>query len=108
MEQQIKIINEFEVPQLYAWDDDLLIIEMTVVQPPFVLDFAGAYLDKPPEFSPESLAEQHEKNLELFGDKWPRVSLLLAKLRSMDIYYIDINRGNIRFPEFDEGETTDD
>jgi hypothetical protein len=95
-------INEFAVPQLEWFDDELGVIEMQAVQPPFVLDFAGAYLDSPPEF-PQEVMQQHEvRNANLFGKFWPRVRLLLAKLRSMGIYYIDVNRGNIRFPEFDD------
>jgi len=41
----------FHVPQLIGTDDELFVIEMTIVTRPFVLDFAGAYLDKRPEFS---------------------------------------------------------
>jgi hypothetical protein len=102
MEFEISLINEFEVPQLLGFDPELLIVEISLVRPPFILDFAGAYLDQPPDFDDEALVEQEARNAELFGLKWPRVRLLLAKLRSMGIYYIDINRGNIRFPEFDD------
>jgi hypothetical protein len=101
-DSNITFINEFAVPQLRGFDDDLRVIEMDVVRPHFVLDFAGTYLDKPPDFTSDALAEHETSNSELYGDKWPRVRLLLAKLRSMGIYYIDINRGNIRFPEFDD------
>ena len=101
-EWEVKSINEFAIPELLAWDEKLLVIEISAVTPPFVLDFAGAYLDYMPEFPPEAIAEQRIRNAELFGAKWPRVQLLLAKLRSMGIYYVDINRGNIRFPEFDD------
>jgi len=78
---------------------------MDAVDPPFVLDFAGAYLDRPPDFAAEALAEHEAKNAELFGSKWSRVRLALAKLRSLGIHYIDINRGNIRFPEFDDEDS---
>jgi hypothetical protein len=40
----------FNVPQLIGFDDELHVIEMTVVKRPFVLDFAAAYLDVRPEF----------------------------------------------------------
>src|SRR5437773_9449089 len=39
----------FHVPQLIRTDDGLLVIEMSIVTRPFVLDFAGAYLDAGPE-----------------------------------------------------------
>jgi hypothetical protein len=38
------------VPQMVAFDDDLWVIAMTLVERPFVLDFAGAYLDQAPRF----------------------------------------------------------
>jgi hypothetical protein len=41
------------VPQLIGADDALRVIEMSIVARPFVLDFAGAYLDAPPTFSDE-------------------------------------------------------
>ena len=41
------------VPLLIGYDDEFLAIEMTIVSPPFCLDFGGAYLDRPPDYSPE-------------------------------------------------------
>src|SRR5437016_4344973 len=47
----------FNVPQLVGFDDELRILEMTIVKRPFVLDFAGAYLDVCPEFTAEIWAD---------------------------------------------------
>jgi len=47
----------FNVPQLIRFDDELRIIEMSIVARPFVLDFAGAWLDTPPDFPDETWAE---------------------------------------------------
>ena len=47
----------FNVPQLIRFDDELCIIEMSIVARPFVLDFAGAWLDTPPDFPDETWAE---------------------------------------------------
>jgi hypothetical protein len=41
-------VRGFNVPHLVGSDDELLVLEMTIVERPFVLDFAGAYLDKRP------------------------------------------------------------
>jgi hypothetical protein len=49
----ITSILGFNVPQLIAFNDDLRIIEMTIVKRPFVLDFAGASLDSRPELPDE-------------------------------------------------------
>jgi hypothetical protein len=43
-------IQGFSVPQLIRHDDALWVIEMRIVTPPFILDFAKAWLDEPPEF----------------------------------------------------------
>lgn len=40
--KSVRRINGFQVPQLVDFDDSLSIIEMTIVSPPFVLDFASA------------------------------------------------------------------
>ena len=47
----------FNVPQLIRFDDELRVIEMSIVARPFVLDFAGAWLDTPPDFPGETWAE---------------------------------------------------
>lgn len=40
----------FSVPQLIHHDDHLWVVEMGIVSPPFVLDFAGVYLDQRPDY----------------------------------------------------------
>lgn len=68
----------FHVPELVRYDDELWVIEMHIVKPPFVLDFAGAYLDKRPDFSDEVWAEWEADKKEQFGRNWPKVRLVLA------------------------------
>jgi hypothetical protein len=48
-------IQGFNVPQLLGHDDEIWIIDMSIVTRPFVLDFAGAYLDVPPQFPTEAV-----------------------------------------------------
>jgi hypothetical protein len=57
-------IGCFEIPRLMDCDDELLVVEMGIVAPPFLLDFAKAYLDRPPDFSPEVMAEWEEQQVE--------------------------------------------
>ena len=40
-EHRIDQICGFDVPAMIDYDDDLWALEMTIVKPPFVLDFAG-------------------------------------------------------------------
>src|SRR4051812_31455496 len=44
-EAGVRHVLGFAVPQMLRADDELLGLEMTIVERPFVLDFAGAYLD---------------------------------------------------------------
>ncbi len=47
----ISNIEGFAIPRLIDSDDELLVVEMDIVSPPFLLDFAKAYLEGPPDFS---------------------------------------------------------
>jgi hypothetical protein len=92
-------IQGFNVPQLLEHDDELWIIEMSIVTRPFVLDFAGAYLDVPPEFPDETWAEWEAEKLGQFDFRWPKVRKILAALMHMDIHMIDVSPGNIAFTD---------
>ena len=93
----VRNIRGFAVPQLIDHDDELLVIEMTIVSPPFLLDFGKVHFDRRPEFSAETIAEWRESMQELFEDRWPEVRLLLAGLERYGIYYLDAKPGNIMF-----------
>lgn len=86
-----------DVPLLLAHDDELLVIEMTIVSPPFCLDFGGAYLDKPPDYTPEVWRDWREEKSDDFEDNWPAVEKILDEFRWMGIHIADVNPGNIRF-----------
>lgn len=85
------------VPVLINFDDDCLAIEMTIVSPPFCLDFGGAYLDRRPDYSPEVWADWRKMKEADFEDNWPRVQSILSHFESMGIYIADLNPGNIKF-----------
>lgn len=85
------------IPELLAYDDDRWILEMTIVARPFVLDFAGAYLDQAPAFSEDVVADWQAEKAEQFGSRWPEVQAILRELESLGIYMIDVNPGNISF-----------
>jgi len=69
-EHDVTVIRGANVPEMIAFDNDLLIIEMTIVTQPFVLDFAGAVLDEPQDFSEEVLADWRAEKQEQFGPRW--------------------------------------
>jgi hypothetical protein len=87
----------FHVPQLIRTDDTLQIIEMTIVRRPFVLDFAGAWLDAPPDFPDETWAEWESEKREQFDVRWPTVQAVLGVLEAMDIHLVDVSPSNIAF-----------
>ncbi len=70
---------------------------MTIVPPPFVLDFAGAWLDLPPEFSGDGWEERAAKWAEDFGADWPKAQEVLDELEELRIYMLDPSLSNIRF-----------
>ena len=88
----------FNVPQFIHADDGLLVLEMSIVTRPFVLDFAGAYLDAPPDFPDELWAEWEAGKREQFEARWRDVEKVLAALEELDIYMVDVSPSNIAFP----------
>jgi hypothetical protein len=98
----VKSVQNFSVPTLIAWDDELLILQMSIASPPFILDFAGAYLDKKPPFSEEQLEEWEQEKKEQFEDRWPQVRSAVASFRSYGIYLNDVKPGNVTFADDDD------
>lgn len=94
-ENELTTIHGCRVPELVHYDDELWIIEMTVVTRPFVLDFAGAFLDKPPDFSEEVLADWRAEKQEQFGPRWSEVEAILRFLQGYGIHMVDVSPSNI-------------
>lgn len=92
-------IAEFKIPRFVNSDDTLMVVEMTTVSPPFVLDFAGAYLDRRPEYmdSPDVMEAWEQEKLEQFGEKWPTVVSVMAEFRRHGVFLTDVKPGNIMF-----------
>jgi hypothetical protein len=96
-ELEITSIKGCNVPELVGHDDELRALEMTVVTRPFVLDFAGAFLDRAPSFSDEVMADWHAEKCEQFGTRWPDALAILRELECFGVFMIDVNPGNISF-----------
>lgn len=97
LDLEIDYVCGHRVPILIGYDDELLAIEMTTVSPPFVLDFGGAYLDRPPDYSDEVWQDWREMKSDAFEDNWSAVEEILGEFQSMGIYIADVNTSNIRF-----------
>ena len=96
-EHAVTEIRGCAVPELLRFDDELWIVEMTIVTRPFVLDFGGAYLDFPPDFSDEVMMDWQAEKQEQFGTRWREVQAILAALEGYGVYMVDVNPGNISF-----------
>lgn len=94
-ERSVSQLHGAQVPQLLAWDDELWAIRMTVVAVPYILDFAGAYLDRPPDFSDETMADWRREKEEQFGAHWNDVERILWSLERLGIFLVDISPSNI-------------
>jgi hypothetical protein len=97
VEREVTDIRGCAIPELLHHDDDLWILAMTIVTRPFVLDFAGAYLDQAPDFSKEVLADWRTEKEEQFGPRWPEVQAILRFLEGYGVFMLDVNPGNISF-----------
>lgn len=87
------------VPRLLGCDDQLRVIEMTIVRPPFLLDFASAYVGaEAPDFSDEVLEQWREEKMERFGQNWAAVEAVLHFLQTrFGIHLMDVHPANITF-----------
>jgi hypothetical protein len=98
---RVSEIDGFAVPKLVRWDDDRWIIEIGIVRPPFIIDFAKVSIDQPPDFSAEVLEDEEQQGSDLFEHRWPQVQSLLAILRyRFGIEYLDPKPGNIMFEDW--------
>lgn len=97
----ITFLAGFNIPELVDSDGELLIVEMTIVQPPFVLDFGKVSIDRPKDYPAEARQERWEHWTELYGDHWPQVRRVLSALRGLGIHYLDPKPSNIAPADWD-------
>jgi hypothetical protein len=95
----IENVGGFNVPRLLDFHDELLVIEMQIVMPPYVVDFASAYLDSLPPYAndPEVMEPWEEAKREQFEEQWPTVRRVMSAFQAHGIYLSDIKPGNIEF-----------
>jgi hypothetical protein len=87
------------VPELVLADEGLLAMELSIVQRPFVLDFAGALRpEEVPDFEADTVEEHYERLRELFGDRWTDALHLAEMFRvATGFTLLDVHPGNIAF-----------
>lgn len=90
-------IDDLRIPGLIAFDDELRIVEMEVVQPPYLLDFGKAYIDEPLPYDPEQVASYFASLGRWFrAEDVPRVRKICRILNGFGIEYLDAKPANIR------------
>jgi hypothetical protein len=90
-------VEGFAIPKLVNADTRLGVIEMSIVKPPFLLDFAGAYLNRKPDFPDEVISEWWDRLRDLFEDDFPVAQSVFWTLwRHHKIYYWDMKPGNLQ------------
>jgi len=98
LERNVVEVCGLTVPVLLNFDDDLRVLEMQMVSPPYLLDFASAWLDKPPDFSREVINEWHQRLRESFGERFPDIMHVLETLANeAGVYMLDIHPHNVKF-----------
>ena len=95
----IRKVAGHTVPRFVRADEQLLAIEMTIVNRPFVLDFAGAKQPhEVPDFDPEIIEEHMEHLRELFEERWADALHVAEMFRqATGFVLLDIHPGNIAF-----------
>jgi hypothetical protein len=100
----INNIAGHHIPWLIRSDEELRAIEMSIVERPFLLDFAGAkLLHEVPDFEQEVLDEFHVRLEQLFGERWTDALHVAEMFRRLTGYtLLDIHPGNIAFMDDDQ------
>jgi len=71
---------------------------MTMVEPPFILDFAQSTLDEPRDFPEGHIEEWWERVADDFGERFDVVQALFYELQyRYGIYYYDLAPRNVNF-----------
>lgn len=89
------------IPALIGWNEEVSAIEMTIVERPFLLDFAGAKRpEEVPDFELHGVEEHIERMRELFGNRWADALHVAEMFRQQTSFTLmDIHPGNIAFDD---------
>jgi len=88
----------FTIPTLVGFSDELLVVEMSFVSPPCLLDFGKVYFDQAPEYEEGTWEESmEERSRDFEHGQWEVVEKLMWKLEAIGIFYVDPKPANIQF-----------
>lgn len=94
-------IDGLAVPAMEGFDDKLMVVEMSIVQKPYLLDFGKVHLDKPPPYYKDAnvMSDLTSRIEDDFGDQAFRIYGVLSTLTSFGIWYTDPSCRNICLEE---------
>jgi hypothetical protein len=91
-------LSGFAIPEMHDHDDRLLAIEMSLVSPPFIVDFASARLDEPPDLIEDEGHTFEDMVRDRFGGRADEVLALYDQLAAQTgIYLQDLHPHNVKF-----------
>jgi hypothetical protein len=80
------------------------VIEIGIVEPPFLLDFGTSSTDIEPDFSPEVWADWWERVQDNFEDRFAEAEAVFHHLkRRLNIWHLDLRPSNLRFADRERG-----
>lgn len=88
-------LHGLTIPKPRGRDDRLRAVQMDIVDPPYLLDFAGVEF-RPPDFSPDVMDQWRQNLDEMYG---PNVSVAYSvyeSLKRLGMYYLDFRHSNMR------------
>ena len=97
-EHGVREFMGFAVPGLLAFDEQRLVLEMSIVAAPFLLDFAAATVDTRPDFTEDALAIWWQDVEDAFGEDFDVARDVFWGLQRLyGIWYWDLKPRNLRF-----------
>jgi hypothetical protein len=98
-------IGAFVIPKFHNADTKLLIIEMSVVRPPFLIDFGKATVDDDQGWPKEQMQMWWDRVNEVFDQDASIASSVFTQLRDKTgIYQWDLNPANLNFGPLSKNE----
>ena len=97
-ETNTEVVLGFSVPRPINANAGLKVIEMGIVEPPFLLDFGSSAVDIEPDYTPEVWQEWWGKLQEDFEDRFHEAEAVFFYLkRHLSIWHLDLSTNNLQF-----------
>jgi hypothetical protein len=103
---RLTTLHGLTIPRLRGHDERRQLIEIDLVRPPYLLDFAGVRFEDP-QFSADTLADIHETIRLRFGNRASVAYAVYDSLRKLGMYYLDLRPGNLNFRGLPATESDD-